>query len=71
MEFNKKDRKLLLRNKSKKFGSLVLLQKPLKINDNKVQLQIGKIFLETKIMKYGDFEKIKDSNTKNPLPKKY
>ena len=71
MEFSKKDRKLLLRNKSKKFGSLVLLQKPLKINDNKVQLQIGKIFLETKIMKYGDFEKIKDSNTKNPLPKKY
>ena len=69
--YNKNNRKILLRNKSKKFGSLVLIKKLIKINNSKIQLQIGNVFLETKIIKYGDFEKIKDKNTENPLPKKY
>ena len=69
--YNKNNRKILLRNKSKKFGSLVLIKKLIKINNSKIQLQIGNVFLETQIIKYGDFEKIKDKNTENPLPKKY
>ena len=68
LKFNKE--KILIKNVSKKYGSLVLIKKSLKINHNMIQIQIGKINIEAKIMKYGEFEKMKNKNTKNPLPKK-
>ncbi len=68
--YNKNNGSLILKNKSRKYGTLVLIKKSLKINENKIQLQIGKTNIEMQIMKYGEFEKIKDKKTKNPLPKK-
>ena len=70
IKYNQKNGKVLLKNLSKKYGTLVLIKKSLKLNENKIQLQIGKIFFEAQIMKFGEFEKLKNKNTKNPLPKK-
>ena len=70
IKYNQKNGKVLLKNLSKKYGTLVLIKKSLKLNENKIQLQIGKIFFEAQIMKFGEFERLKNKNTKNPLPKK-
>lgn len=70
IKYNKKNGKIFLRNKSNKFGSLILIKSPLKIKEKKIQLQIGKVFIETQVMKYGEFEKIKNKYTKEPLSKR-
>ena len=70
IRYYKENGKVVLKNLSKKYGTLVLIKKSLKLNENKIQLQIGKIFLEAQIMKFGKFETLKNRNTKNPLPKK-
>lgn len=70
LEYKKKDGLILIKNVSETFGSLVLIKKAVKIDENKIQMQVGKICIEAQIMKYGDFEKIKNKNSKDPLPKK-
>ena len=70
LEYNKKKGKILIKNISNTYGSLILIKKSLKINENKIQIQVGKTYIEAQMMKYGEFEKIKNRNTKNPLPKK-
>ena len=70
IRYNKENGKILLKNISKKFGTSILLKNSLKLNENRIQLQIGKIFLEAQIMKFEDFDKNKDKNTQDPLPKK-
>ena len=70
IKYNKEKGKILLSNISKKFGTLILIKKSLKINEQKIQIQIGKVFIEARTMKFGEFQKIKNKNTKYPLPKK-
>lgn len=70
LEYKKEKGLILIKNVSETFGSLVLIKKAVKINENKIQMQVGKICIETQIMKYGEFEKIKNKNSKDPLPKK-
>ena len=68
LNYDKKEGKILIKNISKKFGTLVLIKKSLEINKKEIQIEIGKVFFETKTMKFGEFEKNK--HTKYPLTKK-
>ena len=70
IKYNKENRKILIKNISKKYGTLILLKKALKINEKNIQIQIGKVFIEARTMKFGEFQKIKNKNTKYPLTKK-
>ena len=70
LKFDKEKQKILIKDKSAKFGTLVLIKKAIKLNSNKIQIQIGKNIIEAQKMKFGEFEKIKDKKkTKYPLPK--
>ena len=70
LEYDKKQGKIILKNENEKYGTLVLIKKSLKINENKIKFQIGRTIIEANIMKKGEFEKIINKNTQNPLPKK-
>ena len=70
LKFDKEKQRILIKDKSAKYGTLVLIKKAIKINSNKIQIQIGKNIIEAQKMKFGEFEKIKDKKkTKYPLPK--
>ena len=72
IKYNKENGSLMLKNNKSKYGTLVLIKKSLKINEKKIQIQVGKTVVEAQVMKYGDFEKnYKNRNSKYPLPKKY
>ena len=62
--------KILIKNKSETFGSLVLVKKPLKINENKICIQIGRTVISTRQMRFGEFETLKLKNKINHLTKK-
>ena len=61
---------ILIKNKDAKYGTLILVKKSIKINDNLILFQIGNTAIEARKMKFGEFEKMKFKNVKNPLPKK-
>jgi hypothetical protein len=70
LKFDKVKQRILINDKRSKYGTLVLIKKAIKINSNKIQIQIGKNIIEAQKMKFGEFEKIKDKKkTKYPLPK--
>ena len=50
---------LLLRDLKSKFGTLVLLKKPLNIKERKIHLQIGRTYIEASLMSMKEFEKLK------------
>ena len=50
---------LLLRDLRSKFGTLVLLKRPLTIKERKIHLQIGRTYIEASLMNMKDFEKLK------------
>ena len=68
IDYNKEEGKILIKNISKTFGTLVLIKKSLEICEKEIQIEIGKVFIEAKTMKFGDFTK--DKYSKYPLPKK-
>ena len=45
LKYNKMTSKICIVNKSKKFGTLVLIKKPLKILDEKIHLQVGRSYI--------------------------
>lgn len=72
--FDRENGKILIKNISNKFGSLVFLKKEIKIDsDNKpMQIQTGKILMTAQRIKMKDFNEIKKTKkTKYPLPSKY
>ena len=56
--------RLLLRDLKSKFGTLVLLKKPLTIKEKKIHLQIGRTYIEASLMSMKDFEKLKKEKKK-------
>ena len=50
---------LLLRDLRSKFGTLVLLKRPLTIKERKIHLQIGRTYIEASLMNMKEFEKLK------------
>lgn len=53
--------KIRIRDLKSKFGTLVLIKKDLKILENKIQLQIGRTYLEACSRNFKEYEK----NVKN------
>lgn len=51
--------KLLLKDLKSKFGTLVLLKRPIEIKEAKIHLQIGRTYIEAFLMGMKEFEKIK------------
>ena len=51
--------KLLLKDLKSKFGTLVLLKRPIKIQPSKIHLQIGRTYIEAKLMSIEEFERLK------------
>ena len=51
LKYNKNNYKICLQNKSKKFGTLVLVKKPIRILDKKIHLQVGRTYIEAKLEK--------------------
>ena len=64
--------RLLIRNLKSKFGTLVLLKKPLIIKDKKIDLQVGRTFIEASLISQKEFERLKkERKNKTQLEKEY
>ena len=64
--------KILIKNLSNKFGSLVFLKSAIDVNNEPIQIQTGKILIKAQRIKMKDFNVIKKTQkTKYPLPSKY
>ena len=63
--WNEKEKKIFLINLSQKFGTYVLLKKPLTINKNIIQIGIGKIFVEAHIENKNEDNKEEGDNEHN------
>ena len=59
LKYNAEDGTLLLRDLKSKFGTLILIKKPLKIKEKKIHLQIGRTYIEASLMSMEDFEKLR------------
>jgi hypothetical protein len=59
LKYNISDGTLLLRDLKSKFGTLILIKKPLKIKEKKIHLQIGRTYIEARLMSMADFEKLR------------
>ena len=59
LQYDKNSGRLLLRDLKSKFGTLVLLKKPLTIKERKIHLQIGRTYIEASLMGMKEFEKLK------------
>ena len=49
--------KLFIRNLKSKFGTLILLKRPLIIKDKKIDLQVGRTFIEAGLISKKEFER--------------
>ena len=61
---------IFMKNKSETYGTLILFKKSLKINDKKIRLEIGKTIVESRQMRFGEFENLQLKNKINNLSKK-
>ena len=59
LKYNNSDGTLLLRDLKSKFGTLILIKKPLQIKEKKIHLQIGRTYIEAWLMSMADFEKLR------------
>ena len=59
-----KNGNIYIKNLSEMFGTLILIKKPITLNDKYIKLQIGNTVIDTKIMKHGDFEEKKNKHTR-------
>ena len=59
LKYNIEDGTLLLRDLKSKFGTLILIKKPLLIKQKKIHLQIGRTYLEGWLMDMDEFENLK------------
>jgi hypothetical protein len=64
IEYNKKEGTLLLKNKSKTSDTLIAIKEGLKINKNKIHLQIGRTFIEACLLKENDIKEIRKIKTR-------
>ena len=59
LKYNPEDGTILLRDLKSKFGTLILIKKPLMIKEKKIHLQIGRTYIEGWLMGMADFEKLR------------
>jgi hypothetical protein len=61
----------LIRNLKSKFGTLVLLKRPLIIKDKKIDLQVGRTFIEAGLISKKEFERLKKEKKNKTLEKEF
>ena len=59
LKYNPDDGTILLRDLKSKFGTLILIKKPLLIKEKKIHLQIGRTYIEGWLMGMAEFEKLR------------
>lgn len=59
LKYDKETGRLLLRDLKSKFGTLVLLKRPIEIKEKNIHLQIGRTYIEAHLMGMKEFEKLK------------
>ncbi|MCQ2817275.1 MAG: FHA domain-containing protein [archaeon] len=59
LKYDKDTGRLLLRDLRSKFGTLVLLKRPLQIKEKKIHLQIGRTYIEAFLIPKEEFERLK------------
>ncbi|MCQ2821357.1 MAG: FHA domain-containing protein [archaeon] len=59
LKYDRESGRLLLRDLRSKFGTLVLLKRPLTIKEKKIHLQIGRTYIEAILMPMKEFERLK------------
>ena len=59
LKYNPEDGTILLRDLKSKFGTLILIKKPLMKKKKKIHLQIGRTYIEGWLMGMADFEKLR------------
>ena len=59
LKYNIEDGTLLLRDLKSKFGTLILIKRPLLIKEKKIHLQIGRTYIEGWLMGMDEFENLK------------
>ncbi len=60
LKYDYESGKLLLKDLGSKFGTLVLIKKPLEIKKNKICLQIGRTYVEASLMDIKEYEKLRN-----------
>lgn len=69
LKFEKETGKLLLRDLKSKFGTLVLFKDPLEIKEKKIHLQIGRTYIEAKLIHSEELEQMnKEKKIKQTKP---
>ena len=72
LKYDKISGRLLLRNLKSKFGTLVLLKRPFVIKNKKIDLQVGRTFIEAGLISKNEFERLKkERKNKTQLEKEY
>ena len=69
LKYNTEEGTLLLRDLKSKFGTLILIKKPLLIKEKKIHLQIGRTYIEGWLMSMADFEKLRRDKRQKHLNK--
>ena len=69
LKYNEEDGTILIRDLKSKFGTLVLIKKPLLIKERKIHIQIGRTYIEGRLMSMDEFNKLR-TEKKNKLKNK-
>ena len=64
LHYDKNSGRLLIRNLKSKFGTLSLLKRPLVIKNKKIDLQVGRTFIEANLFSMKEFEMLKKEKNK-------
>lgn len=59
LKYDKTTGRLMLSDLNSKFGTLVMIKKPLEIKTKKIHLQIGRTYIEAFLIGMKEFEKLK------------
>ena len=60
LKYDYESGKLMLKDSGSKFGTLVLIKKPLEIKKNKICLQIGRTYVEASLIDIQEYERLKN-----------
>ena len=59
LKYDYESGKLLIKDLKSKFGTLILIKKPLEIKEKKICLQIGRTYIEASLMDFKEYERLK------------
>ena len=60
LKYDYESGKLLIKDLKSKFGTLILIKKPLEIKEKKICLQIGRTYIEASLIDFKEYERLKN-----------